>query len=293
MKIYIVPNYIHQMNLKSLLLCIDFNKWQCVDNIFDADIIYSPSEPINIQYKEKLYIFGPHFSVFPDSKIASIDNKFNNAIYIQPSLWPISLWKDDFNYNFIPILPYAFCIDELKYNESNKEKSEIFIYLKNRNMDEINFVLDYLNKIGIKYTIINYGNYNEDDFIELLGKSKYGIWIGSHESQGFALECALSCGVPLLVWNVSKLCQETGCPAIYYSAKTIATSIPYWDTRCGEYFYDKEQFIETFEKFLSKLDQYKPRNFILETLSTKIRANALADLVKINQHETKLPQTET
>ena len=41
-------------------------------------------------------------------------------------------------------------------------------------------------------------------------KAKYGIILDAHESQGFAIEEALSCNVPLLVWNTKFMSQEYG-----------------------------------------------------------------------------------
>ena len=46
-----------------------------------------------------------------------------------------------------------------------------------------------------------------------------------------------------------------------------ATVIPYWDERCGEYFYKVEEFETTYNKFITKLENYKPREYILENLS--------------------------
>ena len=49
-----------------------------------------------------------------------------------------------------------------------------------------------------------------------------------------------------------------------------ATCIPYWDNRCGEYFYNINEFQEKFTIFLNKLDSYKPREYIFENLSMDI-----------------------
>ena len=96
-----------------------------------------------------------------------------------------------------------------------------------------------------------------------------------HESQGFALEEALSCNVPLLVWNVKSMNQEY---ASNYN-DISATTIPYWDDRCGEYFYQKDEFEITFLKFIQKLDNYKPREYIVENLSIAKCANNFLNLL--------------
>ncbi len=87
--------------------------------------------------------------------------------------------------------------------------------------------------------------------------------MGRHESQGFALEEALSCNIPLLVWNTQYMCQEHG--SNYEKIHVLL--FPYWDERCGEYFYQQEEFVKKYEEFLSKLDTYQPRQYILENLS--------------------------
>jgi hypothetical protein len=46
-----------------------------------------------------------------------------------------------------------------------------------------------------------------------------------------------------------------------------ASSIPYWDDKCGEVFYDKN---EKFKLFILKLDNYQPRQFILDNLFMEV-----------------------
>jgi hypothetical protein len=118
--------------------------------------------------------------------------------------------------------------------------------------------------------------YDEAAYINYLQEAKYGIWLGCHESQGFALEEALSTNVPLLVWNIKSMNQE------YRSTyeDIPATSIPYWDERCGEYFYNINEVEDKFNLFLSKLDSYNPREYIVENLSIELCENKMIDLIE-------------
>ena len=59
--------------------------------------------------------------------------------------------------------------------------------------------------------------------------------------------------------------QEYG----YNYADIPATVIPYWDERCGEYFYNNTELEKTFDLFISKIETYKPREYILENLSVE------------------------
>jgi hypothetical protein len=82
--------------------------------------------------------------------------------------------------------------------------------------------------------------------------------------------------VPLLVWNTKTMNQEFG--SSY--GPIPCTTIPYWDNQCGEYFYDINELEEKYNTLISKLDQYQPRQFILENLSVEKCANKMETLIK-------------
>ena len=97
----------------------------------------------------------------------------------------------------------------------------------------------------------------------------------AHESQGFALQESLSCNVPLLVWNIKSMNQEYG----QNYDDIPATTIPYWDERCGEYFYKIEELEDKFNLFLSKIELYKPREYILDNLSFEVCEQKLLNIL--------------
>lgn len=252
-------------------------KWGNYNDIPNYDLIFLPDNPIDTsKFPTKKFIFGNHFSVFPTNKLLHIKNVHKNSIYIQPSKWACKVWSDMRAETFIPIktLPFAVNVDKFKPSISSKEK--VFIYFKRRKQKELDFLKTFLKTKSINYEIFDYvKRYDEKDYLKYLQESKYGIWLGAHESQGFALQEALSCNVPLLVWNVSSMNQEEG---INYPA-IKATSIPYWDERCGEYFYNSNEFDETYNRFISKLETYKPREFILDNISVKQCTDNLQKLI--------------
>jgi len=59
------------------------------------------------------------------------------------------------------------------------------------------------------------------------------------------------------------------------------TTIPYWDERCGEFFYNNNDIEEKFNLFLSKIDIYKPREYVLENLSMEVCEKKLIKLVSL------------
>jgi hypothetical protein len=58
-----------------------------------------------------------------------------------------------------------------------------------------------------------------------------------------------------------------------------ATTIPYWNESCGEFFYTYEELNEKFNTFISKLNSYNPRKFVLDNLSIDVCEQKLIDLV--------------
>jgi len=281
MKFLIIESYFHHKNKMGLIAVLNYLQWTykvgTLNDIVNFDIIYSPSEAIDVsKYPTKKFIFGPHFSVFPDHKMNLINNKYANAIYIQPSKWAADVWIN-MGVKHIPIkyLPFAVNTNLFSPKISN-QKNNVFIYFKSRKIDELNFLKNFLKHKNIEYRIFDYRNkYQESDYLDYLKKSKYGIWLGRHESQGFALEEALSCNVPLLVWNTKTMNQE------YRSSYGAipCTTIPYWDEKCGEYFYDINELDIKYDTFISKLNTYQPRQFILENLSVEKCSEKLVNLI--------------
>jgi hypothetical protein len=272
-----VPNFLiinsslHHKNKIGIEKILSYLKWNykygTEQDIINFDIIFSPGLPIDVsKYPNKKFIFGPHFSVFPDHKMNLINNKYDNAVYIQPSKWATDVWKNMGADKILPIETLSFPVDINKFINLNKICNKVFIYFKRRQPEELEFIIKYLNKKNIEYKIFDYvKRYDETEYINYLQESKYGIILDAHESQGFAIQEALSCNVPLLVWNTKYMSQEYGSN---YSDIPCST-IPYWDETCGDYFYDKEDFEKTFDIFIHKLDTYKPRQFILENLSVE------------------------
>jgi glycosyltransferase involved in cell wall biosynthesis len=281
-KILFINVEMHFKNLHALKkynFCITYINNANLDmvDLDNIDVVYSPTRVIDVKkYPNTKFIFGPHFSVFPNKAQMDIISG-NNAIYIQPSDWVRNVWRNNSLCNNIRIKTLPFGVDTEMFSPINQvnERIEVFVYFKRRKISELIFLISFLKSKGIQPKIFNYVNkYSEQEYLQYLKNSKYGIWLDAHESQGFALEEALSCDVPLLVWNVTSLNQE------YNSnyPNLPATTIPYWDKRCGEYFYNETELDETFNKFINNLDKYKPREYVKENISIEQCCNKFIEL---------------
>jgi hypothetical protein len=287
MKVLIVGKF-HSKNSEGYERIFNFLKYTVTTDINDiqnCNYIISPGHPIDTsKYPNKKFIFGPHFSIFPNNKLYQINNIHKNAVYIQPSTWPITFWQ---NYSYfnefqksklsVPFKPFPFPVNTEKFKPiENNKKDKVFIYFKRRNPKELEFIKCELDKREVPYAIFDYvRRYDENHYLQYLQQAKYGIILDAHESQGFAIEEALSCNVPLLVWCAQTMNQEYG--SRYEPIP--CTSVPYWDERCGEIFYKQEECGPKFDEFISKLDTYKPREYVLENLSVEKCAENFKKLI--------------
>jgi len=274
MKVLFIDNWIHPKNKRALELYKNIQFYMVsLQNIGGIDLsmydgVYSSSEPVDVaKYPGIKWVFGPHFSVFPDQKLLPIRSP--NCSYILPSAWTVTLWESSEICRGVRLenVPFAVEVDKFCETAPIYGRDKVFVYYKSRDPAELRFLETVLAANGINYKLFHYEHkYDEKEYLACLQEAKFGIWLGRHESQGFALEEALSCNVPLLVWNVSSLNQEYGqrYPDMY------ATVIPYWDERCGEYFYNRDDLVETLQRFLSKLYTYRPREYVLENLSPEV-----------------------
>jgi glycosyltransferase involved in cell wall biosynthesis len=285
MKLLLINNGIHIKNLNAILkynTLLDIIVSPCIYEIdlSEFDVVYSPCTPIDVKkYPNTKFIFGPHFSIFPEKNKMDIIEGNTNVVYIQPSDWAKNVWQcNDLCKNIkLETLPFGVDTENFYPIKPNLEREKVFIYFKHRNPIDLQLIETFLNIKKYDYKIFSYENrYNEKEYLEYLQNSKFGIWVGGHESQGFALEEALSCNIPLLVWSVKSMNQEYGSN---YDDNP-ATTIPYWDERCGEYFHNSTELEDTFDKFISKLETYKPREYILENLTMEICEQKFIQLIK-------------
>ena len=165
-------------------------------------------------------------------------------------------------------VPFGVNTNKFKPDNDRRNNNSVLLYYKNRNPDELQLLKTFLKKKNKKYNIFSYLNrYEEAEFLKQLKKSKYGIWLGRHESQGFAVQETLSCDIPLLVWDVKLRKQEWTMREAYKNILSPVTAIPYWDKKCGEFFYNYDELEKTFDIFIKNINTYEPRKFILENLS--------------------------
>lgn len=278
MKVFLADDRFHGKNKEGFLHMVNHLGWT-YSSFDEADVVYSPNKPIDpSKYPSKTFLFGPHFGVYPQvlSQIKTIQTIHNNAFYIQPSLWVTSLFQ--LRLHTIPVKQLAFPVDIDRFTNTNRTPQEntVMLYCKRRDPSLFAYGKEFLQKQRFEVVEIVYGNYKEEDFIKTLQTVSCALWIGCHESQGFALGETLASDVPVCVWNVKSLQEEWGGGRPDIPATTCA----YWSPMCGEVFYEKEELEECWRTFQSKLHLYRPREFVLKELSVEACAERLNKMIQ-------------
>lgn len=285
MRILFLETHCHRKNSIGFdLLCkansiegVRTNDASLFDKPYDLVIIPSEYIPPYAFPKAKHIMYGPHNFVFTNG----LWQGRQNSGYFQPhcfynllSDWIISLQEKEFGGMSLPSKAVPFPVDVDRFCPSLQEATyDCFVYFKGRKHDLLPYAESRLKALGLRYTVLQYGSYTEEQYLNVLRSSRFGIWIGSHESQGFALQEALSTNVPLLVWNVRSMFDEYNRQnEVSYKEdqrlyKFTATSVPYWDQRCGELFYEKEEFDTKVMQVSQSYANYRPRDYVVEALS--------------------------
>jgi hypothetical protein len=212
-------------------------------------------------------IYGPQI-MFPTIPASSVPNVYGKTYCNLLSDWLVDL-NSDINPD-IKSIALPFAVEVNRFIPSEKSGKPV-IYFKHVKGDRLQSVI---NKLGNDFIVIRYGSYSEDYYLKSISEAPYVIWIGCHESQGFAFQEALSCNTPIFVINVRSLRDETGSGGhlpwgnFMPGHELKATSASYFDERCGiiSYF---ETWENEIDNFLSNIHSYSPREFIMETLSPR------------------------
>ncbi len=191
--------------------------------------------------------------------------------YLQHSQWTNDLYKRFYG-DRCAIWPVGIDIETWKPVEIEKDidfllYDKVFWDRPRREMELFKPVRAALSARNRSFEELRYGEYEEEEFRRLLARSKAMIFLSEHESQGLAYQECLSFGVPVLAWDQGWWQDPNrfrwGTPDV------PATSVPYFDARCGETFRDATEYLAKLDGFLHRLERrdFRPRDYMLENLT--------------------------
>lgn len=262
---YYIEGWLHHKNnigihlMKNTGLDIDFT----YNHNTKYDCIINTSSIIEYENFDGIILYGPHI----------MPHDINDDMYFAPhKLYnTLSPWSENLmkkikpNLNCIS-LPFAVDINRFCPKEKNGKP---IIYYKNVDQQRLYDVLNYLNN---DFIIFNYqSGYNENDFLEAISTAPYVIWIGRHESQGFAFQETMSCNTPIFVIDVKSLREEINSVWINYKPKLDlkGTAASYFDDTCGMISYP-DIWKNDINIFFKNIMNYHPRDFVINNLSPKV-----------------------
>jgi len=239
------------------------------------DLVWIPFgyvAPHRFSGKTKQIILGPHNFVLPEPPWTVVVFQDKRASYNCLSRWNRDAYINAGGVADLSLVCLPFPVDTDTFTPSplSAKTHDCFVYIKLRDKSTVLHALKQLDILGFSYKIIRYGDYLEEDFKQILDTCRFGVWLGRHESQGFALQEALSCNIPLVVWDVTSMGEEWDMRndvAVYRGerAGVKATSVPYWDARCG-ITVDRYTLTEGLRFMKLNWPVYRPREFVLQEL---------------------------
>ena len=277
----LIQGYVHPKNLLGFrAMCrhaaARLTECHSLDAVVDAewDLVWIPSgyvPPRKFSQKTKRIILGPHNFVFPEPPWTTVSFLDKRASYNCLSRWNKEAYEKLGGVADLPLVCLPYPVDTDEFVPSSNKTYDCLVYVKLRNKDDVLFALKQVEKLGLTYKIIHYGEYNEDDYKDALSTCTFGLWIGRHESQGFALQEALSSDVPLVVWDIESMGEEWDMQRetpVYRGprADVRATTVPYWDARCG-ITVDRDTLKEGLRFMQKNWPIYRPRDYVLQELS--------------------------
>lgn len=211
------------------------------------------------------------------------------ATYVQHCDWALSLYRPYYGSDRCAIWPVGIETDAWQPAPASAKTTDFLLYDKIRwehdryETDLLGPIRDRLRAQGLTFEEIRYGRYKPEQYAAALARCRALLFVCEHESQGIAYQEAMSAGVPVLAWDPGEWLDperfKWGTPHV------PATSVPYFDARCGERFRDAAAFPTTLDIFLGRLraSTYAPREYMLENLTLAISARRyLALLAKAN-----------
>ncbi len=201
-------------------------------------------------------------------------SQWTNEIYVRfygkdkCEVWPSGIDAEQ----WAPDKKISKKIDFLIYNKIMWDSDQMYAELRNP-------VLDKLDQLGLTYKEVVYGRYIENDYFKLLQECSAMIFLCEHESQGFACCEALSMNVPVFAWDQGYWLDPNrfkwGDPVV------PATSIPFFDERCGMSFKDFNDFEKNISSFWNKVKEgyFNPRAYLLENLTLKKSAERMLEII--------------
>lgn len=304
MKLLQFPSEIHHKNAESMkrMCCLYGIDYEITNDIkrlltFDYAILWLPTLwiPPNCFPPEIKLFYGPQHFVFPEGHPICgprDEEQSKRAVYTSLSPWVQKLYSEFTEETVIPFAPLPLGVELKEPRNLDVIPFNVLVYGKNRSPSEKTFVKGVLDNLHIPYEYFQYGSYKDKDYQDAIKRAHFCIWIGRHESQGFAFQECLAQNVPILCLSTRTMFEEcddetgAGHYEQYRGKKKLeGYTASYWSNECGICITNINEFVVAFKCMIEEYRKFKPREFIKSELSDEVcMARILSRLgVVINQ----------
>ncbi len=222
-------------------------------------------------------------------ELPELCKEYNIKKFLQHSEWVLDLAKSAKVYDEEIFDLWSAGIDTAEWRPETDLRSrelDVLIYNKlywdreRQDMQLAQPIREFLTSRGYSYAEISYGNYFNDEYKDMLSRSKVMIFLSAHESQGIAYQECLSSGVPVIAWDQGEWLDPIRFQ--YDRPLVAATSVPFFDERCGTTFSNAREFTSKFQQFFddAMCSRFSPREFILENLSIEKSTKRMLDIYR-------------
>lgn len=200
--------------------------------------------------------------------------------YLQACEWQGDVFRRIFQ-DRVKIWPVGIDTDSLAPSPKDVKVVDFLVYDKRRWPDKepalslLEPLLACLERKKLSWRILRYGKYPKPGkrgasvLHEMARQARAMLFLCENETQGIAYNEVLSLNVPILAWDQGFWMDPVR--KKYGLEKVPATSVPYWDNRCGLKFKGPEDFEAALDQFLQLLsgNRFQPRKYVLENLDLK------------------------
>jgi hypothetical protein len=195
-----------------------------------------------------------------------------NRFYTQRCDWMRDLFAPFYGADRLKYWYRGFDLDEFEDVSKRPKEYDVVVYDKIYHQRDTLYpqtIVPFLKELdarGLRYRVFRYGYYIRQDYVAALKASRSLAFFAHSETQGHACQEAMAMNIPVFAWDegvwLDPLAKDV-------SDKPIpASSVPHFDDRCGVRFKIADM-IKKFDAFWPKLESYRPREFMGQTLSLK------------------------
>ncbi|ETX12931.1 hypothetical protein OCH239_15235 [Roseivivax halodurans JCM 10272] len=193
----------------------------------------------------------------------------NIKVVTFPSEWPCQMWRGTIGDAAQPMF-VAIDIEAWPDMSDHHKSCDILVYDKirwrqaERTEDLRRPLYSALEQRNLSYRVLRYGEHHIGQFRDALRHCRAMVFLCEHETQGLAYQEAMSSGVPILAWDEGELVDPH--ERAFAPPGLVVSSVPYFDARCGTTF-TRETLQQQLEAFLGDLGTFRPREYVVDTLS--------------------------